>query len=109
MFHALLIVMLAVGCESQVADDEGDCGVAGCSDSGTEATGEELYASICAACHGTDGTGSGGSGPDIVHELNRSDEEIIEVILNGTGSMPPADVTEAQAQLIVDYMRASWE
>ena len=111
MRMSLLLALFSLACEPDVVpDDEGDCGIAGCVDTeSTEMDGEALYISTCATCHGTDGEGLEGSGPSIVHELHHNDAKLIDVILNGDGDMDPVDVTEEQAQLIVDYMREAWE
>ena len=54
------------------------------------------------------GTG-GANGPNIVPQLDRlSDAQIIRVILEGEGRMPAQDVTEEEAQAIVDHMRANF-
>ena len=114
MRYLSLVFLLSIACQPDTtAGDEGDCGIAGCpdtgTDTGTEADGEALYSNHCASCHGADGQGLDDAGPDIVHELHHNDAKLIDVILNGDGDMEPVDVTEAQAQLIVDYMRAAWE
>ena len=73
--------------------------------------GETLYGDNCSVCHGDDGKGVRNQGPDIAREIGKlSDTQIIEIILNGKGrnEMPPIDVTEAEAQLIVDYARATF-
>jgi mono/diheme cytochrome c family protein len=69
-----------------------------------EPTGAGLYATHCAACHGEDGHGSD-AGPDLARELHHTDEELIAVMIQGKKDMEPADVTEAEAQLIVDWLR----
>lgn len=67
--------------------------------------GAQLYADTCAGCHGADG--HGGSAPDLSRELGKTDAQLIEIILNGDGRMPPQDVTQEEAQAIVDWMRAN--
>lgn len=70
--------------------------------------GGELFSTHCSSCHGSDGTGTG-NGPNIVGEVSRhSDEDIIDVILNGEDRMPAIEVTEEEAQLIVDWMRENF-
>lgn len=77
-------------------------------DSSVAEDGASLYATYCESCHGPDGRGTS-SGPDITRELHHTDADIIAVILNGRDEMPAILVTEEQAQLIVDYMRATFE
>ena len=60
--------------------------------------------------HGADGTGTR-EGPDLTRELPRlSDDQIVEIILNGKGydEMPPIEVSEAEARAIVAWMRAGF-
>ena len=73
---------------------------------GSAPDGKELYLLKCSACHGE--TGEGVAAPSIVSELARSDAALIDVILNGDGSMPPIFVTPEEAQAIVDHMRATF-
>ena len=75
--------------------------------SATTPTGEDLYTTHCAACHGADAAGTA-NGPDLVRELHHTDDDIIRVILNGKGDMAPVAITEEEAQLIVDYLRATF-
>ena len=66
--------------------------------------GEALYFMHCQSCHGD--VGQGGSEQAIAHELHHSDEDLIDVILNGDGDMAPVDVSPEEAQAIVDHMRS---
>ena len=70
--------------------------------------GEQLYMDNCAECHGTDGRGTR-EGPDITGEVDRHDDAfLIGVIRNGRERMPAIDVTNEEAQAIVDWMRANF-
>ena len=71
------------------------------------ATGEDVYRTSCATCHG--GAGEGGSGPSLVgvdDRLTRSEQ--IEIVREGRGSMPAwkdtLDPDEIEA--VVDYQRS---
>ena len=67
--------------------------------------GEALYASHCAACHGADGKGNT-IGPDLEGEVMRhSDEELVDVMLNGDGSMAPVAISEDEAYAIAGWLR----
>ena len=58
---------------------------------GDAEAGAPLYATHCASCHAEDGTGTP-QGPNLPNETNHhSDEEIVEAILSGKGTMPAFD------------------
>lgn len=64
---------------------------------------EELYARSCAACHGTDLTGS--AGPDISSVgSNLSAEEIEQVIVEGQGAMPPGLLEDKEAREVAEWL-----
>ncbi len=112
MTRALLISLslsALMGCgDDTTTEDHDDSGhTAHDADTDTGPDGESLYGTHCEACHAADGTGSG-VGPDITHELHHSDEQLIQVILEGDGDMDPVAVSADEAQLIVDFMRSSW-
>jgi disulfide bond formation protein DsbB len=63
---------------------------------GDAATGQQLYASTCTACHGADARGVTGLGKDLttsdfVHSL--SDVELVDFLLSGRSSTDPANTT----------------
>jgi len=77
------------------------------------AAGEALYTANCAACHGAAGGGEAESGYADATDLtarspSMGDDEIVEVILEGDGGMPPIGVSEEEADDIVAWMRATW-
>ncbi len=73
----------------------------------TPPEGEALYIGTCAPCHGEDGRGTGDY-PDITGELDRTDSELIGIMIEGKDEMPPQPLSEDQAQAVVDYMRATF-
>ena len=74
-------------------------------DSGSGAqTGEDLYRLHCGACHGEQGEGTD-QGPELSHTSHKPDDKILSVILEGKGDMEPVDVSEEEAQAIVDHLR----
>lgn len=73
-------------------------------DSQVELDGAALFAENCARCHGDDARGSR-SGPDLSREMRLSDAQILRVIQNGEGDMPAIEVTEEEAQAIIDWLR----
>ena len=83
-----------------------------------EMRGREAFNSLCADCHGADGTGDTDIGPPLMHPYYRkdllSDEDIIKAIGRGTpedkwkyGHMPAQiDVSNEQALEIVEFYNA---
>lgn len=70
---------------------------------GDPVAGEAVYASTCAACHGADG--EGGSGPAMAGIVaDESDADIVEVVLDGEGSMPPQDLTDQEVADVLAYL-----
>jgi mono/diheme cytochrome c family protein len=55
---------------------------------GEAARGEITFAAVCAACHGSDGLGTA-AGPSLGERVpSRSDEDLLQSILQGRGDMP---------------------
>lgn len=83
--------------------------LAGCTLGGPadDATGEEVYAELCARCHG--GDLGGGVGPALgpgSNSAEESDEYLEFTILNGRGRMPSfPSLTAQQVDRLVTYMR----
>jgi mono/diheme cytochrome c family protein len=100
--HSLgILLALCLSCGDAFLDSASDQ----VSDSGDSAlSGEELYVLHCSACHGLVGEGTD-VGPELMHTSQKEDEKILGVILEGKGSMQPVEVTESEAQLIVDHLR----
>lgn len=64
---------------------------------------EEIYKNNCAVCHGDDL--SDGSAPELTQVGNKlSEDEIKEIIINGTGSMPPGLVGNTEAELLAEWL-----
>ena len=67
--------------------------------------GAVLYGAICAKCHGNDGKlGITGAWDLSVSKLDEAG--VVNVVLNGRGTMPPYQgaLTEAQAKAIATYI-----
>ena len=81
----------------------------GCSLGGPadDATGEDIYAQLCARCHGVDLDGGVGPalGPDSA-AASEDDEYIEFTISNGRGRMPSFESLQSdQLDRLVDYIR----
>ena len=73
-----------------------------------DATGEEIYAQLCARCHGSDL--SGGVAPSLgpgSYSAGESDEFLEFSIVNGRGRMPSfsSSLDDAQLDRLIDYIR----
>ncbi|WP_059102647.1 cytochrome c550 [Shouchella shacheensis] len=102
----VLMVALSAAGVNQRADREAE--EAGEGDEGEEvviddpiAYGEETAMNSCISCHGGDLTG--GMGPDLT-SLDLSQEEIVDIILNGQGSMPAIDLQPEEADAVAQYL-----
>ena len=73
-------------------------------DTDTALDGAELFDRKCSTCHGDSGAGTS-SGPDIRGAASEADPFLLDVILNGRGEMNAVAVSEADAQLIVDFIQ----
>jgi len=65
---------------------------------------DEIYKNSCASCHGGDLTGE--SAPDLTEVGSRiSEDEIEEIIINGTdGGMPAGLVEDEQAEALAEWL-----
>jgi len=75
-----------------------------------ETTGEELYASVCQACHMSDGKGATGAGtyPALAGNQNLAAARFpVTVVLHGLRGMPPVGyfMTDDQVAAVVNYVR----
>ncbi|MBB5173921.1 cytochrome c550 [Texcoconibacillus texcoconensis] len=102
----LILILSFVGVsQQQEMAEEGD-------ENGTEevdmtdpiAYGEDLYQDSCIGCHGENLEGAG-SNPAI-HDLEGrlSQDEIVDIIENGQGSMPAGLETGENAEAIAEYL-----
>jgi len=75
--------------------------------------GQEIYMSLCQACHGADGKGNNGMGANFVDDksiLAKSDVELLDVIANGNGTMPgwSAILEPWQQVSVLQYIRQTY-
>ncbi|HIV73654.1 MAG TPA: cytochrome c [Candidatus Pseudogracilibacillus intestinigallinarum] len=64
---------------------------------------EAVYANSCASCHGDDL--SGAMGPDLTKVgSDHSADDIVNIINNGQGAMPPGLVGPEEADLLAEWL-----
>lgn len=99
--------LLIPACDSDGGDDGGNRNDDIKALSGNAATGETVFTSMtCASsgCHGMDG--NSGSAPalrDVVSGL--SDDQVINAVLDGEGSMPPNDLEDQEMADVLAWLR----
>jgi len=80
-----------------------------------EPTAENIFRAKCAVCHGVNGAGHTPNGkklrvPDLRSEKvqNESDNELLDVISNGKGEMPPfrKKYSADKLQQVITYVRS---
>jgi cytochrome c oxidase cbb3-type subunit 3 len=74
------------------------------------ARGKAIYGISCTACHGADLRGGDMGGPNLLRSqlaiVDKEGENIIPVVQNGRGSMPPIQMSPADAQAVAAYLRS---
>lgn len=68
--------------------------------------GQPSYDRVCRVCHGSDG--EGGAGPALV-PLERELEDVLVIVRDGTGQMPPISperITDEEIGAVVDYLKS---
>jgi cytochrome c oxidase subunit 2 len=74
-------------------------------------TGQAVFQGECVKCHRMNGAG-GKKGPELTDVFARHDEEYIRTYImdprsiKGDGIMPPAEISEKELSLIVEYLKS---
>lgn len=98
---------LALACGDKDVDSGGSEFSAILALDGDVDSGETLFAGKCAACHGTDG--EGGTGPALADAVpGKSDEQLLDIMLNGTGSMAAVSLDDQEAADMLAWLTATW-
>lgn len=93
----LLVATITAGCSSNLAED---------------ASGAEIYSTLCSRCHGGDLSGgigpALGAGSDLV---DQPDAYLVQTISVGLGRMPGFgfNLSEAQIERVAGYLRSQQE
>ncbi|GEM_PF-5931224 len=106
MFRIVFILSLVFVFTACDDDAESDSSSATDTDGVIDAA--AIFADKCAGCHGATLTG-GDSGPDLNGRLGKEDAELVNSIIHGDDEMPPQNVTDDEAQSLVDYIRKTLE
>ncbi len=71
---------------------------------GDAVAGAEVFSDYCASCHAADGSGE--FGPSL-QGTGKSDEEIVDFVLNGESAMPPLgdDLTDQEIADVLAHVR----
>ena len=84
---------------------------------GNAAIGQNIFENICAACHGTQGTGNAEAGPPLIHKIyepgHHGDESFQRAVAFGVqahhwrfGNMPTVDgLTRGDVAMVIEYVR----
>ncbi|MFD2761223.1 cytochrome c551 [Lentibacillus juripiscarius] len=108
LFGTALVLGACGGGGDDGGTDNGNNGDTGTEESSGEngestAAAEEIFQNNCASCHG--GDLSGGVGPDLTSVgADHSKDDIVDIIQNGQGDMPPQDVAEEDAQTLASWL-----
>jgi cytochrome c6 len=76
--------------------------------------GKAIFEKSCVSCHGKDGKGNpaiakvlGEEGLDLTKATEKSDEQLIKVIADGEGKMPPfKSLSKDEQKQVVAYIRS---
>jgi mono/diheme cytochrome c family protein len=82
--------------------------VAQSADPGFEPSGQELYETICQACHMEGGMGAAGAYPALAGNPKLASPRYpLSLVVDGRGNMPPfgAQLTDRQIAAVVSYIR----
>ncbi|MFG6120863.1 cytochrome c551 [Thalassobacillus sp. B23F22_16] len=106
LFGSALVLGACGGGGDEGAEENGG-GDAGTEESGggevDVAAAEQAYQESCASCHG--GDLSGGAGPALDSIGSKySEDEILDIIKNGKGSMPAEQATGEDAEMIAGWL-----
>lgn len=98
MYRTLALALVLTACTGPADKDTAGGG-------GDATAGAEVYTASCAACHGADGAGTD-TYPSLVEEVpEKSDAQLEDIILNGTGSMAPVALDEQELTDLLAYLR----
>ncbi len=102
-----ILVAVAAGCGGTTTTTAGAVTTtAGGATTGTAAIadGAQVFATVCSACHGADGTGN--TGPDLTSRANLTKERIVDQVTNGGAKMPPygSKLSPDEIGAVADYV-----
>jgi len=102
IYRTVFLSLLFIGCASK---DDGSGSDSGDNLNCSEENGTLLF-QACAGCHGNDGD-SRPSGSDDLNSAVKtlSDSDLMNILENGTGSMPAPNLTPCEEEAVLLYLR----
>lgn len=104
----LLCSLLLAACGKETTDSGATTRIEGIlALTGDSTNGGTLFAASCASCHGDDGkTGTASNLAAVVPDL--PDQELVNTIISGKGSMPAQDLEDQDTADILAWLRATF-
>ncbi len=101
------VVIVAAGCGGTTTTTAGATTTTADSTAasgGGMADGAAVFATVCSACHGADGTGN--SGPDLTVRSTLTKERIVDQVTNGGSVMPEygSKISADEISAVADYV-----
>lgn len=99
-----ILVAVAAGCGGTTTTTAGTTATTAEAGATPAANGADVFATVCSACHGADGTG--GSGPDLTARANLTKERIVDQVTNGGTQMPAygSKLSADEIGAVADYV-----
>lgn len=106
----LPLVLTAVACDEEEGDGGGDDNGSILDLTGDPAAGEAVFsAGACATsgCHGADG--NSGTAPALNSVVSsRTDDQLIDAVLDGKGTMPPNNLSDQEMADVLAWLRSAF-
>jgi len=96
-FSIIFTVLVFAGCVENSEQTENNAEL-----SELAIEGEKIIKTSCISCHGRDLTGD--MGPSL-YNLNMTDEEMMDILIKGSGAMPPATANGKEEEVIA-YLKS---
>lgn len=99
----LFSALTTIGCAKDGSGSDSGGGSGGGDGTNCSEDGAMVFIA-CAGCHGSDG--QSGSSPDLSEAIpTLSDDDLMNILMNGIGSMPPPNLTTCEEDALFTYLR----